>query len=156
MSLISKKSLIEFFLQSLIWLIIKYFLWTSAQMFWIMYLLPYLFRVDNKGSLDKVSRNEWLLSRKECWNISKSDKILITAVKNNEVPGTFEVVLNSLLVANGLPQFKICNVSPLSPSTFFCWLRIFKYSVYLYPIAITPWQTVNGFVRWSLGSTSNN
>ena len=38
--------------------------------------------------------------------------VLIATVKNNEVPGTFEAVLNSLLVANGLPQFKMGNVSP--------------------------------------------
>ena len=45
--------------------------------------------------------------------------VLIATVKNNEVPGTFEAVLNSLLVANGLPQFKMGNVTPPSsiPST---------------------------------------
>ena len=45
--------------------------------------------------------------------------VLIATVKNNEVPGTFEEDLNSLLVANGRPQFKMGNViSPLSfPST---------------------------------------
>ena len=42
--------------------------------------------------------------------------VLIVTVKNNEVPGTFEAVLNSLLVANGLPQFKMGNASP--PSSF--------------------------------------
>ena len=36
------------------------------------------------------------------------------------------------------------------------WLCIFKYSVYLYPIAITPRQTVNSVDIWSLGSASNN
>ena len=46
--------------------------------------------------------------------------VLIATVKNNEVPGIFEAVLNSLLVANGLPQFKMGNVTPPSsrlPST---------------------------------------
>ena len=42
--------------------------------------------------------------------------VLIATVKNNEVPGTFEAVLNSLLVANGLRQFKMGNVTP--PSSF--------------------------------------
>ena len=42
--------------------------------------------------------------------------ILIGTVKNNEVPGIVEAVLNPLLVANGLPQFKMDNVSP--PSSF--------------------------------------
>ena len=45
--------------------------------------------------------------------------VLVATVKNNEVPGSFEAVLNSLLVANGLPQFKMGNVTPPSsvPST---------------------------------------
>ena len=45
--------------------------------------------------------------------------VLIATVKNNEVPGTFEAVLNSLPVANGLPQSKMGNVTPSSsfPST---------------------------------------
>ena len=45
--------------------------------------------------------------------------VLIATVKNNEAPGIFEAVLNSLLVANGLPQFKMLNVTPPSsiPST---------------------------------------
>ena len=42
--------------------------------------------------------------------------ILTTTIENNEVPGTFEVVLKSLLVANGFPQFKMGNVYP--PSSF--------------------------------------
>ena len=42
--------------------------------------------------------------------------VVIATVKNNEVQGTFEAVLNSLLVANGLPQLKMRNVSP--PSYF--------------------------------------
>ena len=42
--------------------------------------------------------------------------VLIATVKNNEVPVTFEAVLNALLVANGLPQFKMGNVTP--PSSF--------------------------------------
>ena len=42
--------------------------------------------------------------------------VLIATFKNNEVPGTFAAVLNSLLVANGLLQFKMCNVTP--PSSF--------------------------------------
>ena len=43
--------------------------------------------------------------------------VLIATVKNNEVPGTFEAVLISLLVANGLPQFKMGNVTPSSSFT---------------------------------------
>ena len=42
--------------------------------------------------------------------------VLIATVKNNEVPGTFEAVLNYLLVADGLLQFKMGNVTP--PSSF--------------------------------------
>ena len=41
---------------------------------------------------------------------------LLPLSKNNEVRGTFEVVLDSLLVAKGLPQFSMGNISP--PSSF--------------------------------------
>ena len=41
--------------------------------------------------------------------------VLIATFKNKEVPGNFEAVLNSLLVANG-PSFKMVNFTP--PSSF--------------------------------------
>ena len=42
--------------------------------------------------------------------------VLIATVKNSEEPGTFENVLNSLSIANGLPTFKMGNVTAPSPS----------------------------------------
>ena len=42
--------------------------------------------------------------------------LLIATLKNCEEPGTFETVLNSLLAANGLPSFKMGNVTP--PTSF--------------------------------------
>ena len=42
--------------------------------------------------------------------------VLIATVKNCEEPGTFETVLNSLLTANGLPTFKMGNVTRPRPS----------------------------------------
>ena len=61
------------------------------------------------------------ISALEISSISNAvSSILIATVKYNEVPGTFEAVLNSLLAANGLLQFKMGNVTPLSsfPSTW--------------------------------------
>ena len=42
--------------------------------------------------------------------------VLIATVKNSEEPGTFETVLNFLLIANGLRTFKMGNVTP--PTSF--------------------------------------
>ena len=42
--------------------------------------------------------------------------VRIATVKNCEEPGTFETVMNSLLPANGLPTFKMGNVTP--PTSF--------------------------------------
>ena len=42
--------------------------------------------------------------------------VLTTTVKNSEEPGTFETVVNSFLTANGLPNFKMGNVTP--PTSF--------------------------------------
>ena len=42
--------------------------------------------------------------------------VLTATAKNCDEPGTFETVLNSLLTANGLPTFKMGNVTP--PTSF--------------------------------------
>ena len=42
--------------------------------------------------------------------------VLIATVRSSEVPGTFETVVNFLLTANGLPYFKMGNVT--SPTSF--------------------------------------
>ena len=42
--------------------------------------------------------------------------VLIATAKNCEEPGTIETVLNSLLTANGLPIFKMGDVTP--PTSF--------------------------------------
>ena len=62
------------------------------------------FPIHNISAFEKISISNAVIS------------VLIATVKNNEVPVTFEAVLNSLLVANGLPQFEVGNVT--QPSSF--------------------------------------
>ena len=73
--------------------------------------------VKTNGGPDNITISIQLIPTFEKSSVSNAViSILIAIVKNCEEPDTFETVLNSLLTANGLPTFKMVNVT--SPTSF--------------------------------------
>ena len=78
--------------------------------------------------------------------------VLIATDKNSEEPSTFATVLNPLLTANGLPTFKMGNVT--LPTSFPHTSTDTSSLNTAYPLLYRS-QTVNCFARRSLGPNNN-